>query len=158
VSLHRQHGDLIQNVHITEVQTPTQIRCHANKLFVCDSDHKCIIIYHLTDEEIHFIGKLAAPETCVSGSASFLDCSGIATDRYGNLLIADMALDRVHCLSPRGHMSSIVGRGKPMLRPMCVATNCEGLMAISQHGVFPLEEEMPTQHEVVIYKLLQADV
>ena len=160
VSIHRVTGELIQNVHIAEVETPTQISCHGNKLFVCDADNKSIVIYYFTDTELHFIARLAAPEHTNGLAGEFLECSGITTDRHGNLLIADMARDRVHLLNPRGEMSSVVARGRTLLRPMCVAVSPAegGLMAVAQHGVFPLEEDMPMQYEVVIYKIIKADV
>ena len=188
VSIHRQHGELLQIIDLNEVVTPQHIYNYGNKIYLCDSVNGVVAIYAYCKDGLQYLAKMSTG--CDSGTAEFLDCSGICVDRYGNLYVSDMVLGRIHAINGKGEIGTVKPSGRAFLRPVCLATSTEGLLAVAQQGstmscdaissqqrtIFDQEIRSNEQEqeqddmsslvsmsatsgmEVVVYRLLKADI
>ncbi len=154
VTIHRENGDILQEVEISEIQLPQYICCYRNKVFIADCEHNIIAMYNYS-ENLQFLAKLSTPE---NNSGEFLDCSGICMDPCGNLLVADTVVDRIHVFNQRGEISTIIPSGKSFLRPTCMAVSLEGMLVVAQQGVDLMEDDMSTRNVTCIYRLIKADI
>ena len=159
-------GELLKDVSVARVVTPQLIKSFGGRLYVSDFQNDTIHVYSMKDSDVTFVAQLSAH---AEKDGHFLDCSGAAVDHHGNLLIADMCVDRLHCLTPKGDMSYIVASGQQFMHPTNVAVSSCGLLAVSQQGSYIMEspegsdddaaelEEAPQGNHVCLYRLVPAD-
>lgn len=175
LTIHRNHGDeLVQIIDIIEVLKPEIILCFCNKIYVCDVINGCICIYSEDEGGFQLIVKFSSSVDGRGGSeADFLDCSGIAIDRTGNLIISDAIACRFHMINRNAEMSNVVTRGRSLFRPGCIALSNDAILAVTERE-FTIdtkiieEEDAPvaaaTMNEggnktnVCIYRLIRSDV
>ena len=154
VTIHRNTGDLLKTIDISEIQNPQYICCYSNMVYICDSDNNTVCLYNYRDT-LQFIVKLKAHEEKQEGQ--FLDCSGISTDNCGNLLLSDLVSDRLHLINTKGEISNLVPVGKNLLRPMCTAISTDSVLAVAQQGIDFLNPEAAPFTEVCVYRIVRAD-
>jgi sugar lactone lactonase YvrE len=175
VTVHRQHGELLQTLDIGELASPQHISVFANNVYIADSVNNVIAIYSYSNEGLQLVGKLSAG----SSSPEFLDCSGICIDRTGNLLVSDSILNRIHVFMPNGQFGSLLASGRAFHRSACLAVSGCGLLAVAQQTGGAMDqldvEELGdgtesqadqferdcrdgSKYEVSIYRVIKADL
>ncbi len=155
LTLHRQHGELLDEHEIQNVEHPQYLVHASDKLFICDSDKNNISMYSYTKDGVQMISKLCA-SSCDVGE--FLDCSGIAHDHRGNLLISDGCLNRIHMLNARGELSTVRASGRALLHPTCLAVSKDGILAVAtQQSGSSLDDDHPPRCGVSLYRLIKTE-
>lgn len=173
-------GEFSKQITTPEARKVHDIQCNNNKLYMYDQSNQAISVYNYNKTNINFITRISAKgstehegttvrpiqevneeeESREDQLVSFVDCAGIATDRYGTLYIADTKTGRVHCLNSRGELSSIRFTGKAMYRPSSLAVTHSGIIAVLQQEGNPLvtkEQEDTIPNVINLYRIVQVD-
>lgn len=163
--VHRQHGELLQALDVGEISTPEDVCTFGNKIYISDVINGVVCVYAYCEDGIQFVAKIEA-------GGVFLDCSGICVDRFGDLLISDAVLGRVHIVNGNMEISSVVSRGSQFLRPKCLAVSIDGFLAVSQlvdlgveseaigeegDDVARSSDEVRMETGIYIYRLMKSD-
>ena len=162
------NGELLRDISIANIETPQMVNYHSHKLYISDFQHDTVHIHTLKDGELSHVAQLSAHGD-IHTDAHFLDCSGTAIDASGNLLVSDMAVDRIHCVTAHGEMSYVVASGQQFLHPTNIAVSPNGLLAVANQANYIIEspeggddalelEEAPLGNHVCLYRIVKADV
>lgn len=154
VTIHRETGEHIRSISITEVPVPQYISCYGNKVYICDAENNIITIYGYSNKEFNYLAKLSAP---TDQDGEFLSCSSICVNTNGDLLITDRILNKIHVFSGKGEFGSITASGKQMYRPRNVAMSRDKQVAVCVECVENMDDpQAGINNEIYIYRLVKA--